>query len=172
MTGSHPEFRVAADRDREALATILLEANQHYWGSDTQASEMTARAAEALLSGGSGCQAILAFRAGAALGFATVSILHPAPSEHGTLFMKDLFISADARGQGLGTLFMRFLAQHAIELGCHRFDWTAESDNPRAIAFYDDLAASRVREKVYFRFSGADLRAFAEHGVPDGPASS
>ncbi len=75
--------------------------------------------------------------------------------------MKDLFISKSARGTGLGNRFMRYLAQHAVELGCHRFDWTAETDNPRAVAFYDDLNASRVVEKVYFRFSDAGLREFA-----------
>ncbi|KMW57175.1 YbjA protein [Candidatus Rhodobacter oscarellae] len=78
--------------------------------------------------------------------------------------MKDLFVSERARGTGLGNLFMRHLARHAVELGCHRFDWTAETDNPRAVAFYDDLKAERVAEKVYFRFSDANLRAFAGTG--------
>lgn len=90
-----------------------------------------------------------------------MSILLPAPNENGTLFMKDLFVSETARGSGLGRQFMRFPAGYAVELGCHRFDWTAETDNPRAPAFYDDLKATRVAEKVYFRFSSADLRDFA-----------
>lgn len=76
--------------------------------------------------------------------------------------MKDLFVSKGARGSGLGEQFMRYLAKHAVELGCHRFDWTAETDNPRAVAFYDELNASRVEEKVYFRFSDVKLRAFAD----------
>lgn len=75
--------------------------------------------------------------------------------------MKDLFVSKNARGIGLGNQFMRYLARYAVELGCLRFDWTAEIDNPRAIAFYDELRASRIVEKVYFRFSDEKLREFA-----------
>ncbi|WP_299869782.1 GNAT family N-acetyltransferase [uncultured Roseobacter sp.] len=155
------EFWFAKLQDQAALADLMLEANRHYWGEAKHAVEMTSKAADTLVHGRSGCQAVIACEAGILKGFATVSVLLPAQNEHGTLFMKDLFISKSARGTGLGNRFMRYLAQHAVELGCHRFDWTAETDNPRAVAFYDDLNASRVVEKVYFRFSDAGLREFA-----------
>lgn len=162
MTLSKLEFRFAEPKDHGALAELMLEANRHYWGEMDGAAEMTSKAADALVSGRSGCQAVVADSAGVLKGFATVSVLHPAPNENGTLFMKDLFVSEAARGTGLGARFMRHLAKHALELGCHRFDWTAETDNPRAVAFYDDLNASRVDEKVYFRFSDTELQAFAD----------
>ena len=56
---------------------------------------------------------------------------------------------------------MRFLAQLAIKRGCVRLDWTAETDNVAALSFYDRLGARRVTEKVYFRFDGEALAAFA-----------
>ncbi len=74
--------------------------------------------------------------------------------------MKDLFISRRVRGGGLGRQFMVHIASLALSMGCRRFDWTAETDNARALAFYDDLGASRIDEKVYFRFDDAGLEAF------------
>ncbi|MEL6226268.1 MAG: GNAT family N-acetyltransferase [Pseudomonadota bacterium] len=161
MTRAEFEFRFAGLQDSSALAELMLEANRHYWGEADGAAEMTSKAADAPVTGRSGCRAVVASDAGVLKGFATISILHPAPNESGTLFMKDLFISKNARGAGLGERFMRHLARHAVELGCHRFDWTADTDNPRTIAFYDALKASRVEEKVYFRLSDTELRAFA-----------
>jgi GNAT superfamily N-acetyltransferase len=76
--------------------------------------------------------------------------------------MKDLFTHAAARGQGSGRALMGFLARLAVERGCVRFDWTAETDNPEALAFYGRLGARCVAEKVYYRFEGETLRQFAE----------
>ena len=164
MGKSELEFRFAEAHDHAALAGLLLEANHHYWGEREEAGEMTFKAATALVNGSSGCRAVLAWHAGIPKGFATIAILHPALNEHGTLFMKDLFISNQARGTGIGNRFMRHLAQVAVALGCRRFDWTAETDNPRAIAFYDELGAARVVEKVYFRLSENRLHEFSSVG--------
>lgn len=160
MEMSDLQFRFAEEHEQAALAGLMLEANDHYWGEVDDADKMTYEAAGALVNGHSGCRAILAWNAGVPVGFATIAVLHPALNENGTLFMKDLFVSSPVRGTGLGHRFMRFLAHFAVELGCRRFDWTAESDNPRAIAFYDDLGASRVVEKVYFRLCDAELQDF------------
>lgn len=97
-----------------------------------------------------------------AQGFATYTLLHPAPTADGTLFLKDLYVSAAARGKGVGIALMRHLARVAYDLGCTRFDWTAETDNPSALAFYDELGAERVTEKVYFRLSADRLGEFAK----------
>ena len=75
--------------------------------------------------------------------------------------MKDLFTVAEARGRGVGKVLMRFLARLAVERGCVRLDWTAETDNAAALSFYDRLGARRVTEKVYYRFDGEALAAFA-----------
>ena len=84
-----------------------------------------------------------------------------APSLGGQLFMKDLFVAPEARGRGAGQALMEFLARLALARGCVRFDWTAETSNPAALAFYDRLGARRIEEKVYFRFDGEALRALA-----------
>ncbi|MEX0283549.1 MAG: N-acetyltransferase family protein [Paracoccaceae bacterium] len=157
-------IRRAEAADQPALAALMLESNRHYWGAWDGAEEMTDTAAQAIVNGQSGVQAYLAMEDDKPLGFATVTLLHPAPTAAGTLFLKDLYVSQAARRRGLGSLFMQALARIAQEQGCARFDWTAETDNPRALDFYDDLGAERVEEKVYFRLSGDLLRR-----VADGP---
>jgi ribosomal protein S18 acetylase RimI-like enzyme len=48
-----------------------------------------------------------------------------------------------------------------VERGCVRFDWSAETDNPDALAFYDRLGAKRVAEKIYYRLEGEGLQQLA-----------
>jgi GNAT superfamily N-acetyltransferase len=114
----------------------------------------------AVLAPGS-CEIAVAEQDGRAVGLATFAVLYPAPGPGGQLFMKDLFALAEARGQGVGCALMAFLARLAMERGCLRFDWTAETDNPTALEFYDRLGASRVAEKVYYRFEGKALQHLA-----------
>ena len=78
------------------------------------------------------CEIALAEIEGKAVGLATFAILYPAPGPSGQLLMKDLFTLATARGRGVGHALMTFLACLALERGCTRFDWTAETDNSEA----------------------------------------
>ncbi len=96
------------------------------------------------------------------LAFASYSILYPAPRLSGQLFMKDLFVSKRARGQGLGRALMVYLAREALDKGCLRMDWTAESTNPNAGRFYQAMGAALIEEKQYFRFEGEQLQRFAK----------
>lgn len=156
------EIRAAEAPDLPALTALLTEAHAYYWGPTDTNDAATSLTADALLSGQSGCLAVLAFIGGVPSGFATITILHPGLSAPGTLFMKDLFVAQTARGTGLGRKMMQHLARMASELRCRRFDWTAETDNPIAVNFYDAIGASRVTEKVYFRFTDDEIRAFGE----------
>ena len=90
MNLSKFEFRFAELQDSDPLAELMLEANRHYWGESDGAAEMTSKAAHALVNGQSGCRAVVACDAGVLKGFATVSVLHPALNESGTLFMASL----------------------------------------------------------------------------------
>lgn len=154
--------RPAGPADLQNLATLMLDADRHYWGERPDAAAACRRAAERTLAPDSECRALLGIDGNEAVAFATYAILHPGLTEHGTLFMKDLYVGNAKRGGGAGARMMRALAEIAVKAGCERFDWTAETHNPRALAFYDRLMAERIEEKVYFRFSGDGLRRFAE----------
>ncbi|MDN0031266.1 MULTISPECIES: GNAT family N-acetyltransferase [Serratia] len=95
------------------------------------------------------------------MGFATFSLLFPAPRCSGQAFMKELFTSEKARGRGVGRALIQFIATFALEHGCSRLDWTAEASNPKAGEFYLSIGASLIEDKQYFRMEGKDLKAFA-----------
>lgn len=113
------------------------------------------------MGGEGGCEIAVVLLDSTILGLATFAVVYPAPGLSGQLYMKDLFTSDRARGQGLGLVLMRFLAELARARGCSRFDWTAETGNARALAFYDRIGAQRITEKVYFRIDGDALADFA-----------
>jgi ribosomal protein S18 acetylase RimI-like enzyme len=133
----------------------------HYWGAAAPSRAAMARHVDERVLTFRSCEIAIAEQKGRAVGMATFAVLYPAPGLGGQLFMKDLFVLAEIRGQGVGLTLMRFLARQAVERGCVRFDWTAEQDNPAALSFYDRLGAARVAEKVYYRFEGETLRQLA-----------
>lgn len=156
---------LAENRDTEEIVDLFHRIDRHYFAESaptkTQISDYVRRV---LFKEHCAVQVVIAREAGKPLGIATFAILYPAPGMTGQLFMKDLFTIEEARGKGVGKAIMGFLARHALKTGCSRFDWTAETDNPQALDFYDRLGVPRVEEKVYFRLSGEKLQSFAKTG--------
>ena len=155
------EVRIASVADKEALVSLFHGIGVHYSRERAPTREAVARHVEGVILGCRTCEIVIAERDGRAVGLATFGVLYPAPGLSGHFHMKDLFTVAEARGQGVGQALMRFLARLAVERDCVRLDWTAETDNVAALSFYDRLGARRVAEKVYFRFDGEALQAFA-----------
>lgn len=166
--GGPPLIRLASAKDEAVLTTLFHVIDLHYWGAAAPARAVMAEHVRRNILGGPhgvpGCEIAIAEIDGKAVGLATFAILYPAPGPAGQLFMKDLFTVTEARGRGIGRALMEFLARLALERGCARFDWTAETDNPQALAFYDRLGARRVEDKVYYRFEGEALKALAGEG--------
>lgn len=155
-------IRRAGDRDFAALETLMKECLAHYSGSPEGGTAAT----RSLLSPTSGsAEAVIALVEGTPAGFASFALVYPGPEGRGTLFMKDLFVSAAVRSRAVGSALVRYLAQLATELDCARLDWTAERGNLRALAFYDRIGAARIEEKIFFRLEGDALEALA---APEG----
>jgi predicted N-acetyltransferase YhbS len=95
------------------------------------------------------------------VGFVTLSSVYPGPELTSGLFMKDLFVSAGVRGNGVGKALIQAAAQRAIELGHERVDWTANRENPELLSFYSKLGALEQSEKVFYRLSGDALASMA-----------
>ncbi|MEM8533784.1 MAG: GNAT family N-acetyltransferase [Chloroflexota bacterium] len=154
---------LASQADLADITGLFHQIYQYYTGVESLSRDDIATYVEHnLFQAHCGVQVVLAREGITPLGIATFSIMYPGPNATGQLFMKELFTSAEARGKGAGKALMKFLARYAIEHGCSRFDWTAETTNPNALAFYDYLGAPRLQEKVYYRFADEQLRAFAD----------
>jgi len=149
-------IRLATAADAEALTDLFDAMCIHYWDSAApRRAEIARHIVEDVLP--SGCEIIIAERFGNAIGLATFAVLYPGPGLGGQMTMKDLFVIAEARGDGIGTALLTHLAKIALQRGCLRLDWTAEAGNPAALAYYDRLGARRVEEKVYYRLDGDAL---------------
>jgi GNAT superfamily N-acetyltransferase len=78
------------------------------------------------------------------------------------LYIEDVFVREEARGQGSGKEFMRYIARLAIERGCVRVAWSVLEWNRPAIEFYQRLGAERETPRMHFELSGEALRRLAE----------
>ena len=80
------------------------------------------------------------------------------------VYLEDLYVIPDARGQGVGEALLRHLAKIAVERGCGRYEWTVLDWNQRAIDFYRKMGAAPQAEWIIQRVSGDALRQLADGG--------
>jgi len=80
------------------------------------------------------------------------------------LYLEDLYVSPEYRGQGLGKALLKRLAALAVERDCGRFEWSVLDWNEDAIGFYRALGARPVEGWTVYRVDGAALTALAEGG--------
>ena len=77
------------------------------------------------------------------------------------LYLEDLFVRPEFRGQGLGLAFMKTLAQLCVERGYERFQWWVLDWNEPSINFYKAIGAEAMDEWTVYRLSGNALKSFA-----------
>ena len=158
-------FRLAGPDDAAIVTALFNDLYAHYFGPGARDPKAVERyVAETVMTAGTACEILLAEAGGRALGLATFSINHPGPDLRGQLTLKDLYLRAEGRGRGIGPRIIQELARIALARDCCRVDWTSETTNPRALAFYDRLGARREAEKVYYRLDGEALEAMAARG--------
>lgn len=95
--------------------------------------------------------------AGYALYFTTYSTFLALPG----LYLEDLFVKPEKRGQGIGKALLTHLARLANDRGYGRMEWTVLDWNDPAIKFYESLGASRLPQWQICRLSGAALTQYA-----------
>lgn len=83
------------------------------------------------------------------------------------LYLEDLFVKEDVRGQGVGRELLRYLAQLALQEGCFRIEWAVLHWNKSAIGFYEKLGAIPMNEWAVYRLSGESLARLAQESGRD-----
>ena len=83
------------------------------------------------------------------------------------LYLEDLFVLEEHRGQGIGLALMQALARRAVEEGCARFVWEVLDWNEPAVRFYESLGAEVLRSWLNVRLEGEALARLAA-GTPRG----
>ena len=77
------------------------------------------------------------------------------------LWLEDLFVRPECRGQGIGRALLVHLAEVAVARGCGRLEWSVLDWNADAIRFYRALSAVPMEDWTTFRVTGAALAQLA-----------
>ncbi len=77
------------------------------------------------------------------------------------LYLEDLYVHPEFRGQGLGKALLLHLAWLANQLGCGRMEWSVLDWNQPAIDFYESIGAERKTDWTICRLTGPALARYA-----------
>lgn len=106
-------------------------------------------------------EALLAENGGRPVGFAlffhTFSTFLARPG----IYLEDLFVVPEERGNGVGRSLLARLASIAVERGCARLEWAVLAWNRDAIRFYELLGARPNSDWTIYRLAGEPLRSLA-----------
>ncbi|WOB50845.1 GNAT family N-acetyltransferase [Xanthomonas hydrangeae] len=114
-----------------------------------------------LFGDGATAHALICEQDGQALGFAVYFFNYSTWLGRNGLYLEDLFVRPQARGQGAGLALLRHLARLAVQRGCGRFEWSVLDWNAPAIAFYQAVGARPMEGWTVYRLDGERLTAFA-----------
>ena len=145
--------RLATLEDAADIAALIRALDLHYGGPEVaQPLEPTRAMVERSMREAEGTRYVLAFRDERAVGLACFAVLRPGFRLSGLLFVKELFVESQARGQAVEAVLMRWLADHARAQGLTRIDLATDGTNTGAQAFYERLGGERMN-KVFYRFN-------------------
>lgn len=107
------------------------------------------------------CEVLIAEDAAGPAGFALFFHNYSTFLTRPGIYLEDLFVLPERRGQGFGKALLRRLAQIAVERGCGRLEWAVLDWNAPAIGFYRRLGARLLDEWTICRLDGEALRRLA-----------
>jgi GNAT superfamily N-acetyltransferase len=77
------------------------------------------------------------------------------------VYLEDLFVQPEYRGEGIGKALLKAVAAFAVERGCRRLQWEVLDWNTPAIDFYNAMGAEFLDEWRNVRISGEPLHRLA-----------
>ena len=77
------------------------------------------------------------------------------------IYLEDLFVLPEYRGNGYGKALLQRLAAIAVERGCGRLEWSCLDWNQPSIDFYLSLGAQKMEDWTTYRMTGDVLQKFA-----------
>jgi GNAT superfamily N-acetyltransferase len=79
---------------------------------------------------------------------------------HG-IYLEDLYVRPEARGDGHGKALLAALAELCVARGYERFEWSVLDWNEPSIGFYRSIGAQPMDEWTVFRLTGSALHNLA-----------
>lgn len=81
------------------------------------------------------------------------------------LYIEDLYIKREYRGQGLGKSCFEFLVKIAKEHKCERVEWTCLDWNEPSLKFYESIGAKQMNEWIIHRLDKEAIDRISENGL-------
>ncbi|RHO23560.1 GNAT family N-acetyltransferase [Amedibacterium intestinale] len=78
------------------------------------------------------------------------------------LYLEDLYVSPEYRGNGYGKAILKKLAAIAVERKCGRLEWWCLDWNKSSIDFYLSLSAEPMSDWTVYRIAGETLNKLAK----------
>lgn len=106
-------------------------------------------------------ECLIAEQDGRPAGFALYFFTYGTWSGRPGLFLEDLFVEPELRGQGIGKALLIRLGEIAVERNCSKMKWEVLDWNQSAIDFYSSLGAGYLDEWRIVRLEGEALTRLA-----------
>ena len=142
------QIRHASKGDETALAH-LLEEHEHHYGNAVARGAGTPGASFLVSPPHGGTMCLVAENEGRLLGFAILNPFFPAANLSHGLYLKELYVAAHARSEGVGERLIEAIRALAAKRGDTRVVWTTNENNTGSQRFYDRLGMRREK-KVYY----------------------
>ncbi|WP_341939115.1 GNAT family N-acetyltransferase [Marinimicrobium sp. C2-29] len=106
--------------------------------------------------------ALLAMVQGEAVGIATYYSIYSTFIAKPGIWLDDLFVYPQFRGNSVGEALLSELCVLAQETGCGRIDWIVSTDNDRGRSFYERSGAQIFEEVRHARLDDRAIDAIVE----------
>jgi GNAT superfamily N-acetyltransferase len=142
----------ASPDDLQAMAALLAEMDRFYGSASADPPDERLRQInEALFADPPAAHALLAWDGAELVGFAAYSFLWPAIGLTRSLYLKELYVAARSQRQGVGKRLMEALFEVGAKHRCSRVEWTTDTDNVGAQAFYEMVGLPPHPTKIFYR---------------------
>jgi GNAT superfamily N-acetyltransferase len=81
------------------------------------------------------------------------------------IYLEDLYVRPDARGQGVGRALLARVAKVARDRDCGKLEWSVLDWNERAIQFYRSLDAQPLDDWTVYRLPAEAIARLAEQAA-------
>ncbi|NTY93439.1 GNAT family N-acetyltransferase [Pseudomonas putida] len=153
-------IRPAVRTDAEQILAFITELAEY----ERARHEVVATLADiehSLFDEGSTVRSLMCERDGRAVGFAVYFYSYSTWLGRNGIYLEDLYVTPEQRGDGAGRQLLRYIAREAVANNCGRLEWSVLDWNEPAIGFYQKLGAEAQDEWVRYRLDGEKLAAFA-----------
>jgi GNAT superfamily N-acetyltransferase len=135
----------------------LLQAKAEFDGSPESLRATIATLRDALFAPEPRAHALVAEVHGRLVGMATYYSIFSSFICKPGLWLDDLYVYQESRGQGIGRSLMKHLSEIAQQGGCGRIDWHVSRVNERGIKFYRSLGATLSEKAQLVRLHEAAI---------------